>query len=144
MKNIIKVILLSFIFLYSLNAAENLEVDAKEINLQKELIDINEELSKNIWITRYNNYLTYRKIEKELTQVKNDAKKYARWKGEKYKELSYQLYNKIKIKENELELISEYKDSPIGKQITPNPIGKVPVVTNPFFNNRSYVFYTTT
>ncbi len=100
--------------------------------LQTQLLDINEELEDNIWITRYNNYLTYRKIEKELVKIKQDAKKYGRWKGEKYKELSYQLYNKIKIKENELELISEYKDSPIGKKIKPNDIEKVPQVTNPF------------
>ncbi len=96
------------------------------------LKDINTELDNNIWITRYNNYLTYRKIEKELKKIKADAKKYSRWKGKKYKELSYQLFNKVKIKENELELINEYKDSPIGKQITPIAITKAPEVTNPF------------
>ncbi|MCD4759177.1 MAG: mechanosensitive ion channel [Arcobacteraceae bacterium] len=138
MKNIFK-ILVVFIVLVSSIIAEDTQVvvDKKEadaqkiITLQKELIDINEELSTNIWITRYNNYLTYRKLEKELAKIKVDAKKYANWKGEKYKELSYQLYNKIKIKENELELISEYKDSPIGKQITPPTIEKIPSVTNP-------------
>jgi len=103
----------------------------KVANFKLEMEQIDQELSKNIWITRYNNYLTYRKLEKELTKIKADAKKYGRWKGEKYKELSYQLYNKIKIKENELELISEYKDSPIGKQISPSPIDNVPTVTNP-------------
>ena len=138
MKNIFK-ILVVFVVLVSSIIAEDTQVvvDKKEadaqkiITLQKELIDMNEELSTNIWITRYNNYLTYRKLEKELAKIKVDAKKYANWKGEKYKELSYQLYNKIKIKENELELISEYKDSPIGKQITPPTIEKIPSVTNP-------------
>ncbi len=105
--------------------------DEKIGNLQQDIIKINEELNNNIWITRYNNYLTYRKIEKELAKIKKDAKKYASWKEKKYKELSYQLYNKIKIKENELELISEYKDSPIGKSITPAQIETVPNVTNP-------------
>jgi len=138
LKNIFK-ILVVFVVLVSSIIAEDTQVvvDKKEadaqkiITLQKELIDMNEELSTNIWITRYNNYLTYRKLEKELAKIKVDAKKYANWKGEKYKELSYQLYNKIKIKENELELISEYKDSPIGKQITPPTIEKIPSVTNP-------------
>jgi len=112
--------------------ATSADIEAQKlVTLQKELLDIDEELSKNIWITRYNNYLTYRKLEKELAKIKKDAKKYGNWKGKKYKELSYQLYNKIKIKENELELISEYKDSPIGKQITPNTIGVIPLVTNP-------------
>ena len=137
MKNIFKVLSL-FILLVSSVAANDTKLETpqeieaqKLVTLQKELLDLNDELSNNIWITRYNNYLTYRKLEKELAKIKTDAKKYAGWKGEKYKELSYQLYNKIKIKENELELISEYKDSPIGKQITPSTIGKIPLVTNP-------------
>jgi len=99
---------------------------------REELESIDKEIENNIYITRYNNYLTYRKIEAELTKIKADAKKYSRWKGKKYKELSYQLFNKVKIKENELELISEYKDSPIGKQITPITIVKAPKITNPF------------
>jgi len=104
----------------------------QQTELTKQLFTINDELEDNLWITRYNNYLTYRKLEKELAKIKKDAKRYGRWKGEKYKELSYQLYNKIKIKENELELISEYKDSPIGKKIKPDEISKPPKVTNPF------------
>ncbi|MEA3316025.1 MAG: mechanosensitive ion channel [Campylobacterota bacterium] len=109
-----------------------------KLNTKLKMIDA--ELLDNIWTTRYNNYLTYRNIEKELSQIKKDAKKYSRWKGEKYKELSYQLFNKIKIKENELELISEYKDSPIGKQITPATIPKAPIITNPIMIIEGYSF----
>jgi hypothetical protein len=130
MNNIIKSIILFAVFSLNLNALETQEVQIS--NLEKNILELNKELEKNIWITRYNNYLTYRKIEKELLKVKRDAKKYSRWKGEKYKELSYQLFNKVKIKENELELISEYKNSPIGGQITPLHIEKAPVVSNPF------------
>jgi len=136
MHGILKFLLVTFCIFTSLYAEEetkeSIDNATKSTELRVELKDVNKELEKNIWITRYNNYLTYRKIEKELVQIRKDAKKYARWKGEKYKELSYQLNNKIRIKENELEFISEYKDSPIGKQITPNSIGKVPEVTNPF------------
>jgi small-conductance mechanosensitive channel len=136
MKNIIKFIVICFCLLSALHGAEvtkeNLDKTNKIAELKDALSEVNKELGKNIWITRYNNYLTYRKLEKELVQIRKDAKKYANWKGEKYKELSYQLNNKIRIKENELEFISEYKDSPIGKQITPSSIGKVPKVTNPF------------
>ena len=136
MKNILKLLVLFFLLIGNLYAneetKESIDKSAKVIDLKEELKDVNKDLEKNIWITRYNNYLTYRKIEKELVQIKKDAKKYARWKGEKYKELSYQLNNKIRIKENELEFISEYKDSPIGKQIAPASFGKVPEVTNPF------------
>jgi len=136
MKNLIKFILLlvtTFSTLYADEITEeSINKTAKIIELRTSLAEVNKDLEKNIWITRYNNYLTYRKLEKELVQIRKDAKKYANWKGEKYKELSYQLNNKIRIKENELEFISEYKDSPIGKQISPAAIGKVPKVTNPF------------
>jgi len=134
-----KYLLLAIISVSSLSAQAtdesplSLELKQKSIsNIQSKINDINDELEGNIWITRYENYLTYRRIEKELKKVKKDAKKYAKWRGEKYKELSYQLYNKVKIKENELELISEYENSPIGKQITPITVTKVPEVTNPF------------
>ncbi|MGB3751287.1 MAG: mechanosensitive ion channel domain-containing protein [Arcobacteraceae bacterium] len=136
MYNIFKYLLLTFLFYTHLVAVdatkESVDTSIKVISLKEELKEVKQDLQRNIWITRYNNYLTYRKIEEELSQIKNDAKKYAGWKGEKYQELSYQLNNKIRIKENELEFISEYKDSPIGKQITPAPIGKAPQVTNPF------------
>ena len=136
MKNNLQI--LFFLFLIVVNASgvditkESIDKSARLTELYEELNLVNKDLEKNIWVTRYNNYLTYREIEKELVQIKKDAKKYGRWKGEKYKELSYQLNNKIRIKENELEFISEYKDSPIGKQITPSAIEKVPTVTNPF------------
>jgi len=132
---LIKKILLTLLLITGLLGANDKPIEKDQISIEQlheQLKEINEELENDIWITRYNNYLTYRKIEKDLAKIKRDAKKYARWKGAKYKELSYQLYNKIKIKENELELISEYKDSPIGKQIKPAFILKMPEVTNPF------------
>jgi len=133
--------LLIFIFVVNTFAAEEVVVDENNVtkNNKMEIIKINDnlkfiedELKNNIWIARYNNYLAYRKIETQLAKVKVDSKKYARWKGDKYKELSYQLKNKIKIKENELSLISEYKDSPIGSLIKPKPIEAAPTVSNPF------------
>ena len=132
MKLFIKYLLIFSLFLFSSFAQEQAQSSEEKITVLKEqLADLNEDLEGNIWITRYNNYLTYRKIEKELVKIKKDAKKYGKWKDEKFKELSYQLYNKIRIKENELELISEYKDSPIGKRIKPAQIEKVPDITNP-------------
>jgi len=134
MNYIIKVIVL-LLLVISIQAdskhVQNSDVNSTIAALTIELKNLNHELKDNIWITRYNNYLTYRSIEKDLEKIRKNAKKYSRWKGSKYKELSYQLYNKIKIKENELELISEYKDSPIGKLIKPDPISSPPVVTNP-------------
>jgi small-conductance mechanosensitive channel len=102
--------------------------------------NINENLKSNIWIKRYNNYLAYRNIETELEQTKFDVQKYSTWEGVKYKELSYQLTNKIKIKQNELSLIDEYKDSPIGKMIKPKDIEAMPVISNPFNIIEAYSF----
>ncbi|MEA3354669.1 MAG: mechanosensitive ion channel [Campylobacterota bacterium] len=135
MKNFVKLVFLLFFILsgsvFAKDEKKPIDKDKQYNLLKNQLDDINEDLEGNIWITRYNNYLTYRKIETELAKIKKDAKKYGNWKGDQWKELSYQLTNKIKIKENELELISEYKDSPIGKQIKPSDIPKPPVVTNP-------------
>ena len=117
--------------------------NTKILNLKTTISEIDDSIHNNIWIKRYESYLTYRKIEKELKKVKTDAKKYARWRGEKYKELSYQLFNKVKIKENELELISEFKNSPIGRQITPHSIDKAPEVTNPFIIIEAYSYIKT-
>ncbi|MEJ5169162.1 MAG: mechanosensitive ion channel domain-containing protein, partial [Arcobacteraceae bacterium] len=47
-------------------------------------------------------------------------------------DLQRQINNKIKIKQNELELFEEYKESPIGKLIRPEDIENIPEVTNPF------------
>ena len=102
MKKII--FLLILIFISNVSALEQKEVVSKKNNdnkidilkIKDNIKIIDDELSNNIWITRYNNYIAYRKIENELAKVKRDAKKYARWKGSKYKELSYQLKNKIK------------------------------------------------
>ena len=117
------------------NSTEQKTPDTKTGGIGKlklEIRSIDDNLVDNLWIKRYNNYLTYRKIEAELEQLKVDVKKYRTWRSKEYKELSYQLQNKIKIKENELSLISEYKDSPIGALITPKDIEKAPKITNPF------------
>jgi small-conductance mechanosensitive channel len=125
----------TFVFANEENTTEQKtqEVKTGEIGkLKLEIQAIDDTLRDNLWIKRYNNYLTYRKIEAELEQLQIDVKKYQTWRSKEYKELSYQLQNKIKIKENELSLISEYKDSPIGALITPKDIEKAPKISNPF------------
>jgi len=110
-------------------------------SINSKMQEVQKEMEENILIKRYNSYLAYREISKVLEKLKKDYKKYSKWKGEKYKELSYNLNNKIRIKENELELINEYKDSPIGKLITPHEIDQPEVITNPFgiINSLSYI-----
>ena len=82
----------------------------------------------NILLKRYSNYLSYSKISADLEQLKDSLKR----KNNLSDELEYQLLNKIRVKENELELISEYKGSPIGCLINPPEIEIVEKITNPF------------
>lgn len=85
----------------------------------------------NILLKRYSNYLSYSKISADLEQLKDSLKR----KNNLSDELEYQLLNKIRVKENELELISEYKGSPIGSLINPPEIEIVEKITKPFWDN---------
>ena len=105
---------------------------AKIASLKLQIQEIDGKLNDNILIKRYSNYKTYRKISKELETLKDDLKKLKKKRGKHVEELVYQLNNKIKIKQNELELIAEYKDSPIGKLINPPEIEKFETISNPF------------
>ncbi len=105
---------------------------AKLANVKKKLEEIDKKLKDNILLKRYSNYSTYRKISNELENVKEDLRKIKKKTGKHSKELEYQLNNKIRIKENELELIAEYKDSPIGGLINPPEIEKYETISNPF------------
>ncbi len=99
------------------------------INSYKEQIKaIDEKLEDNILLKRYSNYIAYRNISKDLHDLKNELLEV----NKKNRDLVYKVENKIRIKNNELELISEYKDSPIGKLINPPEIEKYEEITNPF------------
>ena len=75
-------------------------------------------LNNNILLKRYSNYLSYRKISTELASLKKNLAS----KKDAEEEIVYQLHNKIRVKENELELIKEYRGSPIGGFINPPEI----------------------
>ena len=113
------------------------EKKSKEINMQN-LATINvllgkikkmeAELKDNILLKRYSNYVSYRKTSTELSSLKKSLEK----KKNADEEQIYQLHNKIRVKENELELIKEYRGSPIGGFINPPEIEKYANITNPF------------
>ncbi len=91
---------------------------------------IEKTLKDNILLKRYSNYLSYSKISTELNQLRETFVTKNRMNVSE--EEKYQLTNKIRVKENELELISEYKGSPIGSLMNPPEILKVEPITNPF------------
>ncbi|WP_228286332.1 mechanosensitive ion channel family protein [Arcobacter vandammei] len=142
-KKIFFLFLASFLFLQTVNAAktveQNSEQKALESNLEIEnMVEINilnEKINKielalkdNILLKRYSNYLAYGKISAELDNLKDSLKR----RGNLSEEESFQLSNKIRVKENELELIAEYKGSAIGSLMNPPEIEKVENITNPF------------
>jgi hypothetical protein len=102
------------------------------VELKQKIETLNNQLQNNILIKRYSNYVAYRQIANELHKLEDEYARYIDKEGERFNDLKYQLSNKIRIKKNELELIAEYKDSPIGNLINPPEIDAVENVTNPF------------
>lgn len=119
-------------------ARELAEKKARDLDMQNlaqinvilgKIKKIDLQLKDNILLKRYSNYLSYRKISTELALYKRSLIKKKKIASE---EQLYQLHNKIKVKENELELINEYKGSPIGGFINPPVIEEYDLITNPF------------
>ncbi|MDD3025236.1 MAG: mechanosensitive ion channel [Aliarcobacter skirrowii] len=96
--------------------------------LLDKILKIQNSYKDNILIKRYSNYLSYSKIANELDILKDSLKTKKKFNDEQ----EYQLLNKIRVKENELELIGEYRGSPIGGLINPPDIGAIEKITNPF------------
>ncbi|MBU0923363.1 mechanosensitive ion channel [bacterium] len=122
------------------------ELKTKELDLQNlaqinvllsKIAKIDFELKDNILLKRYSNYVSYSKISTELAFLKDSLKK----KTNVVDEQIYQLHNKVRVKENELELINEYRGSPIGGLINPPEIEKYENITNPFgiINSLSHI-----
>jgi len=111
--------------------------EVKINDIQKRIALIDEKLKDNILLKRYNNYDAYRKISEELIQLKKSLTSL----DDRSADQIYHLKNKIRIKKNELELISEYKGSPIGSLIDPPEIDNYEVISNPFgiLNALSYI-----
>ena len=124
------------IFLFTFEQSEM--IDIKEDNseqvriLNQQISNINKELQNNILYKRYGTYLTYRNISKDLELLELELKRSQKSQKAEAIDLVRQLNNKVKIKQNELELISEYKESPIGQLIRPEEIEAIPEVSNPF------------
>jgi small-conductance mechanosensitive channel len=112
-----------------LEVEKELQKQTKVNELKQKIADIDLELGDDILIKRYSNYDAYRKISAELSDLKKSLKRRATQKND---EQLYHLNNKIRIKKNELELIAEYKGSPIGSLINPPEIEKYEPITNPF------------
>ncbi|XPV70498.1 MAG: mechanosensitive ion channel domain-containing protein [Halarcobacter sp.] len=120
-----------------LEEQKRIEKETQISDLKKRIEGIESKLKDNILLKRYSNYDAYRTLSNELVDMKKSLKR----KSNKTEEQIYHLNNKIRIKENELELISEYKGSPIGSLINPPEIEKYESISNPFgiINALSYI-----
>lgn len=126
-----------FLLLVTLGLANEKPIQQAQPNeqlaeLNQKLHDVDNELQKNLMYKRYGSYLTYKNISRDLEQLESELKQLHGLKTPEARDLQRQINNKIKIKQNELELIEEYKESPIGKLIRPEDIENIPEVTNPF------------
>ncbi len=113
------------------------EKRAKITQIKNKIDAIDSELKNNILLKRYSSYDAYRRISEELERLKDSVKKV----NPKDEDKLFQINNKIRIKQNELELIGEYKGSPIGSLINPPEIENYEPITNPFgiINALSYI-----
>lgn len=99
-----------------------------------EMEEIDALLNKNTMHAKYNNHQTYLYIEKELQDLKKKLKN----KGQKnHTELTV----KYKSLENQLELLSDFKEEPFLELTKPNEISQKPKINSPFdiFAGLAYV-----
>ena len=109
----------------------------KRENFLKSLQRIDNELKDNIWFKVYSNYETYKKLE-FMSQALNDRIKLLEKKEKRKRKLTKKekralkkYRDEYKITEEKLEQLKEYKESPFKNLLTPDEIGKVPVVLSP-------------
>ncbi len=96
---------------------------------KQQLESINEELAKNIWMKRYENYKTFKKIAAELDQIKKKIRRYKRYKSKKA--LVSELKAKEETLQNQMQLLKEYQQSPFLEVIKPQQIPPAPTIKNP-------------
>ncbi len=109
----------------------------KRENFLKSLKKIDNELKDNIWFKVYSNYETYKKLE-FMSKALDDRIKLLEKKEKRKKKLTKKekralkkYRDEYKITEEKLEQLKEYKESPFKNLLTPDEIGKVPVVLSP-------------
>jgi len=132
-KKLLLVVFLLSSFLYAQKEHNITEADilnAKEFNDRISAID--ESLEHNIWLTGYQNYITYQGLIEELTLIDKNVKRLSKRRDKKskikYKELSKE-QDKL---EKQIELLKEYKYSPFVKIVKPYEVEKKPEIANPF------------
>lgn len=121
-----------------------IEETAKQVQvdlLRSKIDNTLEELAKEgvLWQKSYDSYTTYRKVEKELQEVRKNIKKLSKQKGPR-EELNA-LETREQILANQIELLQGKDNTPFKDLLIPDELPEPPKVTNPIaiFTALSYV-----
>ncbi len=103
-------------------------------NQTKELLAEINTLKDNIWIARYENYKTYKRIALELENIKSEILGATG-------DYALELKTRAESLQEQLELLKEYERSPFAELLTFKEIKPLEKITNPFvlFSAFSYV-----
>ncbi len=96
---------------------------------QKELSELEKKIQNNIWLKRYENYKTFSKINKELSEIESKIRRYKRYKSKQ--KLLKELKAQAETLKSQLELLKEYKESPFSEVIKPQKVPEPPRIKNP-------------
>ncbi len=133
----LKYILCSIVLTFSLlladsNTTSTLE-DSQKIELSRQKITaIDEVIKSNLWFKRYSNYLSYQKISEELSTVEAEIRKFKSVKDKSTLEKYEKLISKQESLQKQLELLQEFKTSPLIKMVDFVELESYPKITNPF------------
>jgi small-conductance mechanosensitive channel len=101
----------------------------EEVDLiNQKLFEIDQELKKDIWYTKYNNHQIYVNIEKDLKEIEKHIKELDPKDESKLQEYTRQ----DKALQNQLELLSDFKAPPFESLTKPKDLESPPLIDNPF------------
>lgn len=95
-------------------------------NLQKDVKNIDETIKDNIWLTQYQNHLSYQKLIKERDELEKQIKNI------KNKDKRETMLDDIKIYDEQILLLSEFESMPFSRLLETKDIPEYKKITTPF------------
>lgn len=157
---LISILLFLPLWLLAAESTQNNEQNKSDVNLSAEQLQLakiqegialKEEIKKvdknleeeNIWLKKYSNYLTYKKLDEELAETAKELKalESKRKKRQADKERIEELSKRKTTLTQQTELLAEYREEPFAELIHPQELQETPEVNNPIaiINAFSYI-----
>lgn len=95
-------------------------------NLQKDVKNIDETIKDNIWLTQYQNHLSYQKLIKERNELEKQLKNI------KNKDKRETILDDIKIYDEQILLLSEFESMPFSRLLETKDIPEYKKISTPF------------